>query len=92
MKRVLCVADSVCDLAGNVWEWVEDDYHSDYTGASTNGSAWVDSPRASVRVIRGGGFSNFDADVLRGAYRYVGYHSIGYYHHGYLGARCCKSQ
>jgi len=42
------------DMSGNVYEWCEDDYHSSYTGAPTNGSAWVDSPRASYRTLRGG--------------------------------------
>ena len=42
------------DVSGNVYEWCEDDYHSSYTGAPTDGSAWVDSPRASTRVLRGG--------------------------------------
>ena len=46
------------DMSGNVWEWVEDDWHSSYDGAPTDGSVWVDSPRASSRVLRGGGGSN----------------------------------
>jgi formylglycine-generating enzyme required for sulfatase activity len=47
------------DMSGNVLEWCEDDWHSSYTGAPTGGSAWVDSPRGSTRVLRGGsGFSN----------------------------------
>ena len=29
----------LCDLAGNLWEWVEDDWHRDYRSAPTRG-AW----------------------------------------------------
>lgn len=79
----------VCDLAGNVSEWVEDDWHYyDYTGAPTNGSAWVDSPRLSFRVVRGGSFGNLYAVALRGSARSGGYPS---YHYNGLGARCCRS-
>lgn len=47
------------DMSGNVWEWCEDDWHSDYKGAPTDGSAWVDSPkRGSYRVLRGGSWIN----------------------------------
>ena len=46
------------DMSGNVWEWCEDDWHWNYTGAPTNGSAWVDSPRGPMvpRIVRGGGW------------------------------------
>ena len=59
----------LCDLAGNVWEWVEDDWHDDYRGAPVDGSAWVDDPRASVRVRRGGSWGNSPLSA-RVAYRF----------------------
>ena len=41
-------------MAGNVWEWVEDDWHNSYEGAPDDGSAWIGKSRADDRVIRGG--------------------------------------
>ena len=50
-------------MHGNVWEWVEDDWHDTYDRAPTDGSAWTDgsdwgkfSNRGAKRVIRGGSY------------------------------------
>jgi len=56
------------DMAGNVWEWVEDDWHDDYNFAPIDGSAWVDTPRGAYRVIRGGDW-NAPNYTLRVAWR-----------------------
>jgi formylglycine-generating enzyme required for sulfatase activity len=66
-------AQGACDLAGNVWEWVEDDWHGSYgeSGRPDDGAAWVDSPRGSYRVFRGGSWY-FDAGYCRAAYRFRG--------------------
>ena len=40
-------------MAGNVWEWVEDDGHPNYVGAPNDGSAWIDNPRPPSRIRRG---------------------------------------
>jgi formylglycine-generating enzyme required for sulfatase activity len=56
------------DMLGNVWEWVEDDWHKDYAGAPADGSAWVDNPRGGGRVLRGGSW-RFFARFCRSAYR-----------------------
>nr|WP_048182477.1 formylglycine-generating enzyme family protein [Methanosarcina sp. MTP4] len=45
------------DMHGNVWEWVQDRYHSDYNGAPSDGSAWEDG-NSSNRVIRGGSWGD----------------------------------
>ena len=76
----------LCDMAGNVWEWVEDDWHGDYTDAPTDGSAWVESPRGSYRVRRGGSF-DADAHYLRATGRYQVVPSVT---SDSLGFRCAR--
>ena len=56
------------DMLGNVWEWMEDDWHANYNDAPTDGRAWIDDPRGSNRVIRGGSW-NRDAQRCRSANR-----------------------
>jgi formylglycine-generating enzyme required for sulfatase activity len=49
------------DMHGNVWEWVEDDWHDDYINAPTNGQAWKDKPNLNYdRVLRGGSWTAYD--------------------------------
>src|SRR5262249_449287 len=46
------------DMHGNVWEWVEDNWHPHYQGAPTDGSVWQGGD-SSLRVQRGGSWSNY---------------------------------
>jgi len=48
------------DMVGNAYEWCEDDWHNNYTGAPTDGGAWVDSPRSDYRVVHDTGLYTYD--------------------------------
>jgi len=57
----------ICDLHGNVCEWVQDSWHDSYFGAPRDGSPWVDSS-SNRRVIRGGAW-DYMPRLLRSAWR-----------------------
>jgi formylglycine-generating enzyme required for sulfatase activity len=42
------------DMYGNVWEWCEDQWHKNYEGAPSDGSAWLSVEDSTRRVVRGG--------------------------------------
>jgi formylglycine-generating enzyme required for sulfatase activity len=56
------------DMAGNVFQWVQDCNHGNYDEAPIDGSAWT-SGDCSSRVVRGGSWSN-DPRYLRSAFRF----------------------
>jgi formylglycine-generating enzyme required for sulfatase activity len=62
----------LCDMAGNVYEWVQDEWHDSYNGAPIDGSAWcaagcADDPSVS-HVVKGGAWSSA-ANYIRTARR-----------------------
>lgn len=61
-------AFGLCDMHGNVYEWCEDHWHGNYSGASTDGSAWLTENENASRVRRGGSWNNIPRSC-RSAYR-----------------------
>jgi formylglycine-generating enzyme required for sulfatase activity len=57
------------DMHGNVYEWVEDPWHDNYSGAPVDGSAWLEGGDARRRILRGGSGVSGPRD-LRAADRY----------------------
>jgi formylglycine-generating enzyme required for sulfatase activity len=55
------------DMHGNVWEWVEDNWHPEYLGGPLDGSVWQEGD-VSLRLLRGGSW-NFAPGGLRSAGR-----------------------
>ena len=64
------------DMHGNVWEWVQDYYHSSYAGAPTDGSARLSGGDLKYRVLRSGSWY-YSAAHLRSAVRKGGAPGIG---------------
>jgi formylglycine-generating enzyme required for sulfatase activity len=51
-------AFGLCDMSGNVWEWVQDCVHSNYRGAPADGSAWTRGKcEKDSRWLRGGSWN-----------------------------------
>ena len=59
----------LCDMAGNVWQWVQDKHQNSYHGAPVDGTAFEGSGRG--RVIRGGSFHDASPRLLLAVYRYA---------------------
>lgn len=55
------------DMHGNIWEFVEDSWHDNYSKAPSNGIAWVGKNKKN-KVIRGGCW-HLGCDKARSAFR-----------------------
>ena len=82
-----CNAFQLYDMHGNIWEWVEDDWHYFYNGAPRDGGAWVDSPRVDLKINRGGAWDSA-AGFCRSACRRAW---LPGYRDGFIGFRLAKS-
>jgi formylglycine-generating enzyme required for sulfatase activity len=58
----------VCDMHGNVWEWVKDVMHDSYEGAPSDVRAWEEGGDQGRRVLRGGSWL-YHPRYLRSAVR-----------------------
>lgn len=73
------------DMAGDVWQWVQDCYRNNYNGAPIDGSVWAGGD-CSRHVVRGGSWL-VGPQFLRSAFR-VGV--IGEDHNSDLGFRIAR--
>ena len=74
------------DMHGNVWEWVQDVWHDNYSGAPTDGSVWSAGGDQARRVLRGGSWYDSPQD-LRSAGRSGGAPDVRDYYTGFRIAR-----
>jgi formylglycine-generating enzyme required for sulfatase activity len=70
------------DMVGNVWQWIEDCEHSNYDGAPTDGSAWIEGGNCNLhtrdrRIVRGGSWAS-PPEQLRSAFRNGNSRTFGY--------------
>jgi formylglycine-generating enzyme required for sulfatase activity len=75
------------DMHGNVYEWVEDAWHDNYSGAPVGASAWLEGADASERVLRGSSWFG-SPQSLRAAYRFG---DFSYVRYSYFGIRLART-
>ncbi|HNT27901.1 MAG TPA: SUMF1/EgtB/PvdO family nonheme iron enzyme, partial [bacterium] len=73
------------DMIGNVWEWVNDWYASDYYASSPTNDPTGPETGAN-RVLRGGAWNRYSDINLRASYRNLD--PPEYYYLDYRGFRC----
>jgi formylglycine-generating enzyme required for sulfatase activity len=74
-------------MHGNVWEWCQDNWHSNYEGAPTDGSAWLDIEwNTTAKQVRGGSWvfnpgncrsaCRYDYNLLDGNYNHISFRVV----------------
>ena len=73
------------DMIGNVWEWTEDCWNDNFSGAPTDGSSWQ-AGDCKIRVLRGGSWYSIPG-LARSAGRLRGIAYIRFSFNGFRVAR-----
>lgn len=76
----------LCDMSGNVFQWLQDTYQPSYTGVPADGSA-VNS-NGELRVLRGSPFNNQNEWLMTTIYRFSANQGARY---SFIGFRVAKS-
>ena len=67
------------DMHGNVSEWCQDNWHSNYKGAPTDGSAWLNNISSSDKYLLRGGSWSYNPAYCRSAFRLS--NNLDYHYH-----------
>jgi len=59
------------DMIGNVYEWVEDDWHDSYKGAPDGGGAWLVDGGSDFGILRGGSWGIGVKSMMRTSSRFL---------------------
>jgi formylglycine-generating enzyme required for sulfatase activity len=89
VNRFSANAFGLFNVHGNVWEWVEDCFHSNFVGAPNDGKPWTTNCARNLHIARGGSW--FDIPVnLQSVYRVWREPSSSSNTHGFRVARDLK--
>ena len=82
-------AQGLCDMAGNVWQWVQDKYQDSYHGVPADGNAFEGETFSGDQVIRGGCYRTDSILFMRADYRN---HFDRDFHSDIIGFRLARSR